>query len=150
MMVIVARTPEDKAVALRFLNDHGVNVAMTNDFNAFGRIDSARNIMGVVAYNSFNCMTCAMHVAGDGNWISRELIREAFGYPFKTCELNHIVVTASAKNHRSNRLIQRMGFEFLAKLPQGWSETEDMLIYSMDKAGCRWLAQENQDELQAA
>lgn len=149
-MIIVANSPSDKEVAMRFLNAHGVNVAMTDDFNAFGRLGADNKLLGVVAFNSFNGKTCAMHVAGDGNWLSKDLIRASFHYPFVTCGVRHIVATISGSNLKSIRFTKHMGFEVLFRLPCGWSNTEDMVVLGMPHNKCRWLAQEQDNELKVA
>jgi RimJ/RimL family protein N-acetyltransferase len=155
MMAVVAvinaaLTVEDKRVALQFLKEHGVILLESSDFNALGRFTADRKLIGVVGYNGFNAKVCSMHSAGDGNWVSREFLRDAFHYPFVTCDVNVIIGTVAGDNARALKFNKHLGFEVLFRLKDGWENGIDMVVMGMSKQSCRWLTQEQKHELQAA
>jgi len=150
MAIRPAISAEDKRMALQFLGAHGVILLETSDFNALGRFNPERKLIGVVGYNGFNGKVCCMHSAGDGNWVSREFLRDAFHYPFVTCDVNHLIGTVAGDNARALKFNKHLGFEVLFRLRNGWSDGVDTIIMGMTKQSCRWLAQEKQNELQAA
>jgi RimJ/RimL family protein N-acetyltransferase len=148
-MLAFARSDADKHAAREFLRTHGVELPFSSDFMALGRF-SAGKLIAVVGYNGFNGAICSMHNAGDGNWISREYLREAFRYPFETCARSHIVVTVAANNHRALKLNKHLGFEVMHRFRDGWEPGVDTVIMAMTKQACRWIRQEKQDERKAA
>ena len=149
-MLIVAKSVADKEVARRFVKDHGIDIPMSDDFNAIGRINTENKLMGVVVYNGFNGLTCSMHNAGDGNWISREFLKVAFHYPFVECGLNHILVTVAADNERAMKLDKHLGFRVLFRVRHGWARNVDTVVLGMARHECRWVEQEKQRELKIA
>lgn len=150
MAIRPAISVEDKRMALQFLGAHGVILLETSDFNALGRFNAERKLIGVVGYNGFNAKVCSMHSAGDGNWVSREFLRDAFHYPFVTCDVNVIVGTVAGNNARALKFNKHLGFEVLFRLKDGWESGIDMVVMGMSKQSCRWLTQEQKHELQAA
>lgn len=148
-MIVSTKTVDEKLLALEFLRKHGVDVSLSEDFNAQARLSSQGVIMGVVGYNGFCGKVCAMHVAGVGNWISRDFLWKAFDYPFKQVGIVQIISPVAASNHRALKLNKHLGFEVLQRIRDGWADNEDLIFMSMRYNQCRWL-REPKHELQAA
>lgn len=92
-----------------------------------------------------------MHVAGIGNWITRELLFAAFDYPFTQCDIEHIIGPVAANNHRALRFNKHLGFEVLHRLRDGFEHGVDLVVMRMARHQCRWLVKlERKHELQAA
>lgn len=56
-------------------------------------------------------------MAGDGNWITREFIRRAFGYPFSTLNLAMVFGVVPSGNTVALDIDLRLGFEELLFVP---------------------------------
>lgn len=80
-----------------------------------------------------------MHVAGTGNWVSRELLWMAFHYPFEQLKMNYIFGPVAADNDRAIRFNTHLGFEELRRFPSGWAEGIDLVVFGMARKDCRWL-----------
>lgn len=147
-MIVTSNTDKARWALFLFLKERGVELSRSEDFQAIGRINKELAILGVVGYNSFCGSTCAMHVAGIGNWMSRELIRAAFDYPFRQLGMVQIFACTALNNARALRLERRIGFKPLLSIPNGWGAGVGLEILGMHKSECRWL--EKIDALKAA
>lgn len=106
---------------------------------AIGVLDSNDSLVAGVLYDHFNGRSIAMHVAGEGgSWITRELLRAAFAYPFRQLGVNKVLGFVDSTNKEAQRLDEHLGFQLEAVLkdagPQG-----DLLLYSMRAEQCRYL-----------
>ena len=140
-MLITAKDVTETQKLLGFLNRRGVELPWSTDLRFIARVNKDGTVLGVVAYNGFVGCVCAMHCAGDGNWVSREFIKAAFDYPFNKCGMVSIIATMSSTNLRAQKLDKHFGFEDFAVVPRGWDGTEDLLVLKMDKDKCRWLGE---------
>lgn len=104
---------------------------------AFGRISNCR-LIGGVCFDSFNGNSIAMHCAGEGNWLSRELLFEAFYYPFEFLKVKKIIGPVSSVNTRAQKLDENLGFVLEATIKDA-ARYGDLLIYTMTKDQCRFL-----------
>ena len=139
-MIVVAATGNDKIAMHRFLAEHGVRLNRSEDFQAIGRLSAYTNeLIGVVAYNGFCGKVCQMHVAGVGNWVSREFIHAAFDYPFRQLQLNAIFAPVEGTNERALRFEKHMGFREVYRLPSGWDVGVDLVFLEMRLEDCKWL-----------
>lgn len=135
---------------LDYLKTKGIELPYADDFNGMGRLSAHTGLLiGVVGYNGFNGNVCMMHCAGDGNWISRDFLRQAFAYPFVQLKLSYLFATVAATNHRAMKLNRHLGFEVLHRLPDGWKDGEDMILMRMRRNQCRWI-KEREHELKVA
>lgn len=80
-----------------------------------------------------------MHVAGEGGcWITRELLRAVFNYPFRQLGVNKVLGFVDSTNKEAIRLDEHLGFQLEAVIkdagPQG-----SLLLYSMTAEQCRYL-----------
>jgi RimJ/RimL family protein N-acetyltransferase len=106
---------------------------------AIGVEDANGNLCAGVLYDHFNGRSIAMHVAGDGGqWITRELLRAAFAYPFKQLGVRKVIGMVDSTNREARRLDEHLGFKLEATIkdagPQG-----SLLLYSMTAEQCRYL-----------
>ena len=125
-----------------FLRNHGVRLHRSEDFQAIGRIDSGGELIGVVGFNGFTGKVAQIHIAGKGNWVSREFINQVFHYPFVQLKLNHLIGLVGAKNDRALRFDQKMGFTKWFTIPDGYEDGEDLIVLKMSREECRWLKRE--------
>ena len=119
-MIVVANTDPKKTRMWGFLKERGVQLQRSEDFQAIGRVGASGDLIGVVAYNGFNGNVCQMHIAGDGNWVSREFIKVAFDYPFNQLGLVAILAPVPANNRKALRFDQHFGFKEIYRIAKGW------------------------------
>jgi RimJ/RimL family protein N-acetyltransferase len=122
-----------------FLRNRGVNIHRSDDFQALGRVGVDGQLIGVVGYSGFCGLTCYLSAAGTGNWVSRELIRIVFDYPFRQLGMEHLFASVAESNKRALRFDQRMGFRQFGRIKNGWDIGEDLIVLTMAKQDCRWL-----------
>jgi RimJ/RimL family protein N-acetyltransferase len=79
-----------------------------------------------------------MHVAGEGNWMSRSFLWAMFDYPFRVCELKVAYAIICSTNRKSLRLVERVGFRYEHTLADYYAEG-DAIIMSMRPSECRYL-----------
>lgn len=138
-MIISSKNAMNRLALFNYLKSKGVGICASEDFQAIGRLNAEGEIIGVVGFNGFCGNTACMHIAGEGNWVSREFIRQVFHYAFIQLDLAYLIGTVAANNERAMTFDKRMGFTELTKLPNGWSPGVDLIVLHMSKADCRWL-----------
>lgn len=108
---------------------------------AIGFIVGERLIAGAV-YFRFNHANVELAFASEGAlWMSRENIRQIFGYPFLQLKVKRVTVIADANNHASIKLNQYFGFKKEATLTDA-SPDGDLYVFRMLRNECRWLETE--------
>lgn len=138
-MIIASTSDTLKQVMWEYLNKHGVHLPPSADFQAIGRTDSNGALMGVVGFNGFVGNVCWIHTAGMGNWVSRELIRQTFHYPFVQVGVKYLFAAVAGNNHKALRFDRKMGFRDYDCLKDGWDDGIPLYILKMAKEDCRWL-----------
>lgn len=151
-MLVISNTEENRSALYLFLRLRGVELPKSEDFQAIGRLSPfTGKLMGVVGYNGFCGQVCCIHMAGDGNWISRELLKTAFHYPFRQVGVVQLFGYAAADNYRALKLNKHLGFEVIHRVRNGWSSGVDLVVHGMTADKCRWLnMKERRNELKAA
>jgi hypothetical protein len=86
-----------------------IGLPWSTDFRALARVVDDR-IVGCVGYEGFTGTSCRMHMAGEGNWITREFIRKAFGYPFRVLDLPMVFGVVPSGNRTALEIDLRLGF----------------------------------------
>lgn len=86
-----------------------IGLPWSTDFRALARIVDGQ-IVGCVGYEGFTGTSCRMHMAGEGNWITREFIRKAFGYPFNVLHLPMVFGVVPSGNKTALEIDLRLGF----------------------------------------
>lgn len=138
-MIVVALNPAEKETAIQFLHAHGVMLHRSDDFQAIGRLNSEGRLIGVVAFNGFCGNVCQVHLAGDGNWVSREFIKAVFNYVFNQLNLVAIVAPIAANNLRALKFDLHFGMKEVHRVKDGWEAGVDLIILQMLKSECKYL-----------
>lgn len=137
-MIMAAITPEQKMGAYIYLRMMGAHLQMSEDFQAIVNV-SSEELKGVVGFNGFLGKTAQVHIAGTGNWVTREFIRQVFDYAFNQLKLNYLIGVVNSDNARALRFDQRMGFKLWQTLPNGVADGVDLVILKMNRDECKWL-----------
>jgi hypothetical protein len=154
-MIPVAPSGEKEWRAmLAFLHERGVKLQPNPDLRMLGGIsDDYKALRVVVAYDAFCANVCQMHVAGDGsNWMTRRLLWAAFDYPFNQAKCVEVFGLVPGNNYAALRLNFHLGFKKIHTVKSGWETGVDLVIMSMRKEDCKWLAlgRKKDEHLQAA
>jgi hypothetical protein len=138
--VVTALTPLEKITVLNFLHEHDVRVPPSGDLQAFASLsDRTAAVLGVVAFTGFWGRVCSVHLAGEGNWVNRNLIWRSFDYPFRQVGVQAVLAPISAGNARSLNFAQRMGFKEVHRIRDGWADDVDLIILQLLREDCHWL-----------
>lgn len=98
------------------------------------------HIRGVVGFDEWNGASVQMHVAGEGNWATKELLRAAFWYPFVQLKVKTLLAYVAATNIKSVAMCHHVGFRMEHVLEDGHPDG-DLIIFSMRPGDCRYLTQ---------
>jgi len=104
---------------------------------AIGWIKDETLVAGVL-YEDFNGVNVVCHIAGVGNWATRQYLWTIFDYPFKQLKVNRITVPVADSNEKSKRFVEHLGFEREAILHDAHPDG-DLILYKMTADKCRWL-----------
>lgn len=92
-----------------------------------------------VGYNTFIGNTCFMHtVIQKPEFMSKDIIRQAFGFPFIDCKVKHVLAPVEASNTEALEFNERLGFERILTLKDGANDG-DLVVLQMTRENCRWL-----------
>lgn len=138
-MIVTSSSNLSKWAMFLFLQEHGVPLHRSEDFQAIGRVGKNLQLIGVVGYNGFCGQTCQIHTAGVGHWVSRELIHKTFDYPFRQLGMEHLFAPVAASNSRALRFDRKMGFTDFGRIKDGYEPNVDLILLTLAKKDCRWL-----------
>lgn len=96
-------------------------------------------IIAGVLYEGYNGKSVAMHVAGEGNWLSREYLWAVFHYPFEVLKAEKILGLVSSANEKAMKLDIGLGFVHEATVKDACKDG-DLNILTMTRDQCRWLS----------
>lgn len=95
-------------------------------------------IRGVVGYDGYNGASVQMHVAGEGNWFTKDFAFSVFHYPFAVCGVNMLIGMVPSGNADAIRFNKHIGFNVAREL-HGAHPDGSLLIMTMTRRECRFL-----------
>jgi RimJ/RimL family protein N-acetyltransferase len=130
----------DADAVFNFLKGRGVDLVYSAGMQGIGN-ERDGDLIGGVLYDGYTGNNIFMHVAGlDGvNWVNRNFVKAAFGYPFKQLNCNRISGWVDASNQKARRLDEHLGFKQEAVLEGVARDGGDVIIYRMWKHECRFI-----------
>ena len=138
-MIVTSKLEYMRWTMFDFLRSRGVNLHRSEDFQALGRIENDR-LLGVVGYNGFCGLTCQIHTAGEGHWVSREFIRMTFDYPFRQLGMEHLFAPVAETNAKALRFDKHMGFTEFGRIKNGYELGTDLILLTMARKDCKWIS----------
>lgn len=105
---------------------------------AIGKLDDQGKLIAGVLYEDWNGANIVCHIAGEGNWASRQFLNVIFDYPFNQLKVRRITVPVGSTNIKSIHLVTRMGFALESTLAQA-IPGGDLLLYRMFRSECQYL-----------
>ena len=102
-------------------------------------IERDGELVGGVFYDNFRTRCIAMHVASAGaHWMTMDFLWYAFAYPFQQLGVSKVMAPIDSTNTNARHFVERLGFVLEASIAEG-SKDGDLLIYTMNRAQCRFL-----------
>jgi RimJ/RimL family protein N-acetyltransferase len=80
-------------------------------------------------------------------WAGRDALRRLFAYPFIQLGCATLVARVRRSNKKSRRLVKGLGFDLVGPIPHAFDGTEDIMLYAMTKAKCRWLKERSHGKI---
>lgn len=120
-------------------------LSTTGEFVGLSAVDAAGRLRGVAGYDKWTLNAARLHLLILGP--CRELYTEMFRYPFVIAEKNVLVAEIAESNQRSRKLAVHLGFHELARIADGWAVGDDTIIYTLRRANCKFLKEEDRHEL---
>lgn len=114
---------------------------VAGDSSAIGLIDlKTDELIAGVVYDNYNGRSVCMHVAAvpGARWMTREYLWVCFDYPFNQLGVNVIIGLVDSTNVPAQKFDENLGFSLSARIPNA-GKVGDLLIYTMDRAACRFL-----------
>ena len=105
---------------------------------AIGKLNESGELVAGVLYEDWNGANIVCHIAGEGNWATKEFLHIIFDYPFNQLGVKRITAPNASYNATSINLVKRMGFELECTLTQA-TPRGDLLLFRMFRDDCRFL-----------
>lgn len=100
--------------------------------------DVEGNVVAAALFDSWTENACMAHIfIGRPRVIKQGFLHEGFGYVFNTCRKGVIIGATPAQNAAALHFAKRVGFKEVARLKDGCSVGEDMVITRLEKSGLR-------------
>jgi hypothetical protein len=98
-------------------------------------------IAGGLVYTGYLGASIMMHSAGtEGNWVTKDFLWMIFHYAFVQLGCRKVLGLVQSSNARALSINMRLGFIPAARIPETYVDGSDLIILTMDKAQCKWLA----------
>lgn len=115
--------------------------ALPGGYEALG-VERDGEIVGGALYSNFTQCPgggdIMMWAAGHG-WLSRRIVREFLGYPFRI-GCHRITVLIAKGNKPSRTLVEKLGFKLEGVAREGFSPRQHACIYGLlRREAARWL-----------
>jgi L-amino acid N-acyltransferase YncA len=95
-------------------------------------------LMGVVAFDHFNGCSMMIHSAGEGNWLTKEMLYAVFHYPFEVCKVRMLIGLVPSANDQALRFNSHIGFK-VDSILDGAHPDGALVIMTMQRGECRYL-----------
>ena len=109
--------------------------------------DTTGKIAGIVIMDSWTPSGCQTHFAIDNPiCIRRGLFREVAHHIHVVCNRRYIFGLIPANNEAAHKFDLKMGFEEVARIPEGYDIGVDYIVVRLAKEDNRWLAPEFREQ----
>lgn len=110
----------------------------TPHLKCIGHVGGDQMLNAVIGYDGFNGLSCQMHVAGEGPWLDRAILKAAFTYPFEQMGCNVVIGIVPSGNIEALRLNKHLGFTEVLRI-EGAHPDGALILMTMHRHECRWL-----------
>lgn len=93
----------------------------------------------IVGYDGWTDGSVVMHQwIKSPRYVGRDILREAFRYPFGIGGLQCVLGTVRSDNPKALELDRRLGFETAVVIPDGYGKGVDLHLLHLSRDKCRW------------
>jgi hypothetical protein len=115
-----------------------IDYAPTRNLRCLANITDDGKILGVVGFDGWNGASCQLHIAGEGNWVTRQFIRCVFDYAFNTAKLKVLFGIVPSGTVQALKFDKHIGFKEIANIQDAHPDGS-LYILSMKREDCRYL-----------
>jgi len=113
--------------------------------------DTTGEIAGIVVMDSWTPSGCQTHFAIDNPIaIRRGLFAQVALHIHVTCGRRYIFGLIPANNEAAHKFDLKMGFEEVARIPEGYDNGVDYIVVRLARENNRWLPKEFREQKEAA
>lgn len=116
-----------------------IGLVPSANIRCIGR-SSHGELVGVVGYDGYNGASVMLHVASEGNWLTKDLLYAVFDYPFNVCKVNMVIGLVPSGNAQALRFNTHIGFKTKQWL-HGAHPDGALVLMTMAREECRYLKQ---------
>lgn len=132
--MIQAATPEDILVFSKL-----VSYKPTSGFRGI-KLVKDNVIRAMVGYDRWAPNSVQMHIyISDKFAMNHQFVREAFTYPFVTCDKGVAIGVTPADNLDALKFNENIGFVETYRMKDGWDVGVDVVVQEMRRENCRWI-----------
>ena len=95
-------------------------------------------IVAVAGYEDYNGASVRVHIAGEGNWLTRDFLWYGFYYPFEQMKVKKLIGIVASTNKKALKLDLNFGYVQEAIIKNA-APGGDIYILTMTKDQCRFL-----------
>lgn len=117
------------------------NASSFGHYTAIGVTNEDGEAVCGVAYHNYHPRYKSINVtiaSDDPRWARKGVIRALFAYPFLQLDCNRIQTFIPAKNERSRKLCEGLGFTLEGIGREGFL-TDDLVAFGLLKRDCKWI-----------
>ena len=114
-----------------------IGLVPTMDLRCIGSVLHGE-LVGVVGFDQYNGASMVMHCAGQGHWLTRDMLWAVFDYPFRVCNANIVLGFVPSGNTDAIRFNTHIGFKVEAVL-EGAHPDGALWLMTMKRGECRYL-----------
>lgn len=114
-----------------------IGLVPTADMKCIGNVLNG-HLKGVVGYDNYNGASIMMHSAGDGNWLTKQMLQVVFDFPFNVCRVNMVIGLVPSGNRQALKFNTHIGFTTQCIL-EGAHPDGALVLMTMTREECRYL-----------
>jgi len=96
------------------------------------------NLVAVCGFGDYNGASMRIHIAGEGNWLTRDYLRYCFDYAFNFVKVKKLIGLVESQNAKALRFDKHLGFAHEHTIKDG-VPGGDLVILSMTRDQCRYI-----------
>lgn len=121
------------------------HVIACEDSQGIVAYDAGGRILAVCVADSFTPDSCNVHMAIDSPLVIKHgFLHEIGTHLFETCGRSHIFGLVPASNAKALKFDKHIGFNEVARIPDGVGTGTDYVVMRMNKEDCRWIRKEEE------
>jgi len=117
-----------------------IKPVFTSDMKGIMAIREDGSVAGGVLLYNWSYSGVQMHYGAETPMVWRAgLHLEVFRYVYQVCDKVVLSGATPESNLRARKFQQRMGFKETGRIPNGYKEGEDYVIFSQQRSDCKYL-----------